>query len=92
MEYQIILFYKYVHLDDPEPVKVWQDEICVRLGLTGRCILASEGINATFEGTENSIKEYTKELQNQLEWKKIIKQLEDNEINIECNTKILNYI
>ncbi|MDE2399630.1 MAG: rhodanese-related sulfurtransferase [Patescibacteria group bacterium] len=62
-QYQIILFYKYVHLDDPEAVKLWQKELCTKLGLKGRCIIASEGINATFEGTKENIKEYVKELE-----------------------------
>ena len=63
-QYQIILFYKYVHISDPEKVKVWQQEICERLGLKGRCIVASEGINATFEGTKENIREYISELEN----------------------------
>ena len=38
-------------------------EICEKLGLRGRCIIASEGINATYEGTKENIKEYIKELE-----------------------------
>src|SRR3989344_7451091 len=63
MEYKIILFYKYIRIDDPEQVKLWHDDVCTRLGLTGRCIIAHEGINATFEGTKANIQEYIKELQ-----------------------------
>src|SRR3989338_7252507 len=63
MEYTILLFYKYVHIVDPEAVKIWHTEVCKKLGLKGRCIIASEGINATFEGTKESIEEYIKELQ-----------------------------
>ncbi len=61
---QIILFYKYVHLNNPEQVKLWHDEVCAGLNLKGRCIIASEGINATFEGTEEHVKKYIYELQN----------------------------
>lgn len=61
--YQILLFYKYVHIDKPEEVKIWHDEVCARLNLKGRCIIASEGINATFEGTKENIQEYIKELE-----------------------------
>lgn len=50
MKYEIILFYKYVHIADPEAVKKWQQDICGRLGLKGRCIVASEGINAICTG------------------------------------------
>lgn len=63
MGYKIILFYKYVFISDPEVVAQRQREICEKLGLKGRCIIASEGINATFEGTEENIKEYIKELE-----------------------------
>ena len=63
MGYKIILFYKYVRIDDPETVAERQREICARLGLTGRCIIASEGINATFEGTTGNIQKYLKELE-----------------------------
>jgi UPF0176 protein len=61
-DWQIILFYKYVHIKDPEVVRLWQTELCARLGLSGRCIIASEGINATFEGTRENIRKYMKEL------------------------------
>src|SRR3989338_1518754 len=63
MGHQIILFYKYVYIDDPEAVKNWQIQICEKLRLKGRCIIASEGINATYEGTRENIKKYIKELQ-----------------------------
>jgi UPF0176 protein len=63
-QYEIILFYKYVHIDNPDQVKIWHDDVCVRLNLKGRCIIAGEGINATFEGTKENIKKYIHELQN----------------------------
>jgi len=62
-QYQIILFYKYIHIDDPVATKAWQEDICSQLGLKGRCILASEGINATFEGLKENISLYIKELE-----------------------------
>ncbi|HTE49108.1 MAG TPA: rhodanese-related sulfurtransferase [Candidatus Paceibacterota bacterium] len=62
-QYEIILFYKYVRIIDAEQVKIWHDDICARLSLTGRCIIATEGINATFEGTKENVKEYVQELE-----------------------------
>src|SRR5689334_2502258 len=70
-EYQIILFYKYVHIEDPEAVAEGQRELCARLELKGRCIIAVEGINATFEGTKEKIKEYINELQKDIRFKNI---------------------
>ena len=63
MEYIILLFYKYVYIDDPETVKKREVEMCERLGLKGRCIIAPEGINATYEGTKENIEKYIKEVE-----------------------------
>ncbi|MFZ2149812.1 MAG: rhodanese-related sulfurtransferase [Minisyncoccia bacterium] len=62
-DYTIILFYKYVRIENPEEVRLWQDELSIRLGLKGRCIIAAEGINTTFEGTTENIQKYIKELE-----------------------------
>src|SRR3989344_4073494 len=62
-EHQIILFYKYVHIADPYIVAERERDLCERLGLTGRCIIAAEGINATYEATKDNIKKYIEELE-----------------------------
>lgn len=55
---KIILFYKYVTLENPKKVLDWQKTICTSLGLKGRIILAHEGINATLGGESIAIDEY----------------------------------
>lgn len=62
-EFQILLFYKYIYIADPARVKAWQEEICQRLRLKGRCIIAQEGINATLEGTKANTEQYIRELE-----------------------------
>ena len=62
-DYRIILFYKYVRVADPETVAEGQKKLCEILSLKGRCIIAPEGINSTFEGTKEKIEEYIKELE-----------------------------
>ena len=56
MDYKILLFYKYVHVDDPTVLAEKEREVCIRLGLT-------EGINATYEGTKENIQKYVQELE-----------------------------
>lgn len=56
--YTIILFYKYVSIEDPEKEKHAQHKLAKELGLTGRVIVAHEGINATFEGSAENIEKY----------------------------------
>lgn len=57
-EYEIILFYKYVHIDNPEGFMLEQKALQDQLNLKGRTIIASEGINATIEGTKENIAKY----------------------------------
>ncbi len=60
--YTVILFYLYTPLEDPEEFARRQREICQRLGLKGRLIIAYEGVNGTFEGLNDAIDEYCKDL------------------------------
>ncbi len=57
-EYKIILFYKFVNIKNPEKLKDEQRRLCESLGLTGRFLIAEEGINATLEGTTKNISKY----------------------------------
>lgn len=49
-EYQILLFYKYIYLKEPVAVRDWLFSLCQKYSLTGRSIVATEGINITVEG------------------------------------------
>ncbi|MDQ3076030.1 MAG: rhodanese-related sulfurtransferase [bacterium] len=60
--YQIILFYKYVFIVDPEGEKQRQQELCKELGLIGRTIIATEGINGTLEGSVENTEKYIEEM------------------------------
>lgn len=57
-KYKIILFYKYTHIDDPRALRDSQFDLCSSLGMRGRMIIATEGINGTFEGTNDACQEY----------------------------------
>lgn len=54
----ILLFYKYVQVENPEAIQAWQKQLCTDLGLTGRIILATEGINGTVGGTQEATDAY----------------------------------
>jgi UPF0176 protein len=57
-DYQILLFYKYIDIQDPDRFAVQQRAWCDELNLKGRTIIAKEGINSTLEGTRDSTQEY----------------------------------
>jgi len=58
MHKQILLYYKYVTIDNPETVKIEQQVLCKRLKLTGRIIIATEGINGTVCGSPEETEAY----------------------------------
>jgi UPF0176 protein len=61
--YQVLLYYKYVALPDPESVMNMQKILCTKLHLKGRIIVAKEGINGTIEGTAKETNQYMKEME-----------------------------
>jgi UPF0176 protein len=49
--YRVLLFYKYVHIENPEEFTKQHLKFCKELGLKGRILIAEEGINGTCSGT-----------------------------------------
>lgn len=73
--YQVLLFYKYVHIEDPEAVASWQIDLQSKFGFKGRTIIAKEGVNITLEGTLEATEEYIREVEKDprfqnIHWKK----------------------
>lgn len=57
---KILLFYKYVDIDMPGAIIKWQKNLCESLGLKGRILIATEGINGTLGGTSEATDAYKK--------------------------------
>jgi UPF0176 protein len=57
--YPVILFYKYIAIADADTFAAEQRELCSSLGLKGRILIASEGINGTLAGPAEAIDRYT---------------------------------
>ncbi len=55
---KIILFYKYIGIQDPTALMDRERAVCEVLNLKGRTIIANEGINATLEGTNENVDRY----------------------------------
>lgn len=49
--FQVLLFYKYVDVEAPEELAAHVRALATGLSLTGRVIVAHEGVNGTLEGT-----------------------------------------
>jgi UPF0176 protein len=57
---KIILFYKFTPVADAVMTMRWQRELCARLNLRGRIIIACHGINATLGGELDDVRSYIK--------------------------------
>lgn len=58
MKYQVVLFYNYTKIEDPEAEKEKQIKLFEELGLTARMIVAKEGVNGNFEGLIENTEKY----------------------------------
>jgi UPF0176 protein len=57
---KVLLYYLFTPVPDPETVMHWQRELCERLGLRGRIIVADHGINGTVGGDLRACKKYVR--------------------------------
>ncbi|QCT03076.1 rhodanese-like protein [Paenibacillus algicola] len=60
--YQILLYYKFVTIPDPESFKDEHLQYCKELGVKGRILIASEGINGTISGTVEQTEAYMRHM------------------------------
>ncbi|MDO7907981.1 rhodanese-related sulfurtransferase [Paenibacillus sp. JX-17] len=56
--FRILLYYKYVHIDNYEAFASEHLAFCKELGVKGRILIAEEGINGTLSGTMEQTKAY----------------------------------
>jgi UPF0176 protein len=66
---EIILFYNYVTVEDPEALADRERSVLSVLGLKGRLIVAPEGINGTFEGEPEVLAKYIEHLKSDKRFK-----------------------
>jgi UPF0176 protein len=62
METHILLFYKFVRIEDTNSFKEEHLNFCKNLGIKGKVLIASEGINGSVSGTEEQVEKYKAEL------------------------------
>ncbi|WP_055107516.1 oxygen-dependent tRNA uridine(34) hydroxylase TrhO [Paenibacillus ihumii] len=60
--YRVLLYYKFVHIESPEAFTAEHLQYCKDLGLKGRILIASEGINGTVSGTVEQTEKYMNDL------------------------------
>lgn len=60
--YRVLLFYKYVPIEDEQEFAAQHLAFCKNLGVRGRIIVAKEGINGTLSGTVEQVDTYMETL------------------------------
>ncbi|GGB54879.1 UPF0176 protein YbfQ [Fictibacillus barbaricus] len=76
---RVLLYYKYVPIDDPESFKDEHLKFCKDLGLLGRIIVAPEGINGTVSGTYEQTQIYMDHLKADPRFEDIVFKIDDVE-------------
>ncbi|PKL90107.1 MAG: hypothetical protein CVV23_01825 [Ignavibacteriae bacterium HGW-Ignavibacteriae-2] len=71
MNYTILLFYKYIKIDDPHKFQQEHLNFCLENNIRGRVFVSEEGINATVSGTKENIEKYKNELRRYPEFEDI---------------------
>lgn len=74
--YRVLLYYKYISIIDSEKFKDEHLKYCKNLGILGRILVSSEGINGTLSGTIEQTDKYMADF-------KTIKGLEDTVFKID---------
>lgn len=75
--YTVLLYYKYINVDDPESIRDDHFTFCGENDIKGRIFLSNEGINGTVSGKKDNIKKYKEFLRSYREFSDILFK-EDN--------------
>lgn len=60
--YRVLLFYKFVRIENPAAFTAEHLQYCKELGIKGRILIAAEGINGTLSGTVEQTEKYMNDL------------------------------
>lgn len=71
MEFVVLLYYKYVNIENPKALLESQRDLCKDLNFTGRILIANEGINGTIEGKKSDVELYIKTMKKDKRFKDI---------------------
>jgi len=78
-QYQVILYYKFVPIQNPELFRDQQRALCDKIGIQGgRIIVSQEGINGTLEGTIESIEKYMQAMKDDQRFQDMLFKISDS--------------
>ena len=78
-KYQVLLYYNYVDIEDPETFAKEHLRFCKDLELKGRILVAHEGINGTVSGTVEATNKYMEAMHNDSRFADMIFKVDEAE-------------
>lgn len=75
--YRVLLYYKYVTIEDHEQFAAEHLQLCRELGLKGRVLVAEEGINGTVSGTVHATSAYMETLRRDKRFADIVFKIDE---------------
>ncbi|CCV63881.1 conserved hypothetical protein [Alteracholeplasma palmae J233] len=78
-DYRVLLYYQYVHIEDPETFKEEHLKFCKELGVLGRILVSKEGINGTLSGTVEQTDAYIKHLRSDERFKNTMFKIDEED-------------
>jgi len=57
---KLLLYYIFTPIADPAAIRLWQHELCSRLGIRGRIVVSPHGLNGTVGGEVQLLKQYAR--------------------------------
>ncbi|MBP2239530.1 UPF0176 protein [Cytobacillus eiseniae] len=76
--YRILLYYKYVPINNPEEFTSEHLAFCKEIGLKGRILVAAEGINGTVSGTVEQTDQYMKIMKEDARFADMVFKIDDS--------------
>ena len=95
-KYQILLYYYYVKINNPQKFKRDHHLFCIKNNIKGRIIISSEGINGTVSGKKNDCEKYMNHLNKNKLFKDLDFKVEEynsnafKKINVRLKNEIVN--
>lgn len=78
-KYRVLLYYKYVHIDEPEEFAADHLRFCQEIGIKGRILVAHEGINGTVSGTVEQTDVYMETLRQDPRFEHMVFKIDESE-------------
>lgn len=75
--YRVLLYYKYVTIENPQEFAAQHLHFCKELGLKGRILIAEEGINGTISGTVEQTNRYMNAMKEDVRFASMVFKIDD---------------